>query len=294
MLNFIRFDIKKLLRMKATWISLTLLSLLLVFVTCMTYYEVNQPYEDYVERVESFQKSSNERASREGIKVEVQSNSNGGLMSEEEFEQSKKEELETLTLSNALKEHFGATCIFIYILMAIFIGNDFSSGYLKNMLAIKGAKWKWLTAKLASATFIFILMKLVIFIISYGGHAYMGRLDQPFSLMDHLVLIIPQWLLYLVIMFFITTISLIFQSKVSIIVVATLMGAGIHKQLIKLISDSLNIDFTQHLYSVRFFQMGDQFVEHVLPVIGIGVLYLIGLYILNRWLIYRIDFKFDH
>lgn len=289
MLNFIRFDMKKLFKMKATWVTLLMVAAFMALGTFIEHYSYSQTYEAYETSMTKETKSDNVV-----VVVEVQQSNDQPLMSKEEFQAMKEAERKDLSMQKNIIRFFPASMIFVYILIAIFIGNDFSSGYLKNMLAIKGARWKWVTSKFAVAALIFFMVELIIIGFSYFDAKLAGQLGQAIVWKELLSAIGMQAILVLVIFSFLVTLSLILQSKTSIIVIATLMGMGLHLQIIKMLDDGLKLKLSDMVLSNKVMAIGMAGTQLTWQTVAMGLMYILGLYILSRWLVYRIDFKFEH
>lgn len=289
MLNFIRFDMKKLFKMKATWVTLLMVAAFMALGTFIEHCSYSQTYEAYETSMTKETKSDNVV-----VVVEVQQSNDQPLMSKEEFQAMKEAERKDLSMQKNIIRFFPASMIFVYILIAIFIGNDFSSGYLKNMLAIKGARWKWVTSKFAVAALIFFMVELIIIGFSYFDAKLAGQLGQAIVWKELLSAIGMQAILVLVIFSFLVTLSLILQSKTSIIVIATLMGMGLHLQIIKMLDDGLKLKLSDMVLSNKVMAIGMAGTQLTWQTVAMGLMYILGLYILSRWLVYRIDFKFEH
>ncbi|MCR8969412.1 hypothetical protein [Facklamia sp. 7083-14-GEN3] len=292
MFNFIRFDIYKLLHMRATWISFFLFSLVLGINVYVGHKDIEKPYNDYIVSMTSINDEDEEESSKQF--AEINFSDSESILSEKEYELMIQEKKNALKLSNKVITNFDFTFMFVYILFAIFIGKDFSSGYFKNILAIKGAKWKWVTAKVFVASVVYFITQIISFAFSLVGAGLTKQLDQPFAWQEYLTLMFPQILMYSIIMLFLVFLNVYLQSKITVIVVAVLMGSGLHNPLIGFIDNFLNINITSLLFSNKLMTLRADYINQALPVIGVGLIYLLMLYCLNRWYIYRTDFKFDH
>lgn len=289
MLNFIRFDMKKLFKMKATWVTLLMVAAFMALGTFIEHYSYSQTYEAYETSMTKETKSDNV-----GVIVEVQQSNDQPLMSKEEFQALKEAERKDLSMQKNIIRFFPASMIFVYILIAIFIGNDYSSGYLKNMLAIKGARWKWVTSKLAVAGLIFFMVELIIIGFSYLDARLAGQLGQAIAWKELLPAIGMHALLVFVIFSLLVTLSLAVQSKTSLIVVATLMGMGLHLQIIRMLDDGLHLKLSDLVFSNKVMAIGQAGSQLNWQTGMMGLGYVLVLYLISRWLVYRIDFKFEH
>lgn len=294
MLNFVRFDLSKMLRMKSLWITLFIFNLFLGIITYVNYHEISMTYEEYSQQMRLQEEGDQEESSDNGTKVEVELILESLVMDEASFNVRKDEIKESMTFDRFVLDNFAPILIFAYIYLAIFVSGDFSSGYLKNMLAIRGAKQKWLAAKLITA--------LVFHIILIANHMVFGLINElisgqfliKISWMDHLTIFLPQVVMLVIIMMLVTAVLLLSQSRVTTIVFATLLGMGLHGQILNFLGQSLNLDLVQQLYSSQLMVMGTNFADHLLPVLIRGALMILGLYLFNSWRIYRMDFKFEH
>ena len=292
MLNFIRFDVSKFFKSKAIWMCIFFLTIFLSIVTFVQVKDSGQSYSDYQLDYQSQEAEIKEEKDKDAtIRVHREL---APLMSEEEFNDLQADLKNSMTISNVFFENYSILTIFAFIFFALFVGNDFSTGYLKNMLAIQGAKWKWVTSKMVVAITFFVIMSLVILGFGLVNEVLSQQFlaDNPWK--DHLILFLPQVLLFMIIMQFAVALILLTQSKVTTIVIATLFGMGLHSQLLNFIGQSIGIDLVSKLYSSQLLSMGQAYHDNYFEVLLIGLIYLSVLYIFNRWYIYKVDFKFDH
>ncbi|UUX34939.1 hypothetical protein [Fundicoccus culcitae] len=290
MLNFIRFDIKKLFLMRGFWIALIIFVLFCGMTLIIDSMDYHATFEDY----QTSQTALNEMAENEGsgdIRIEVESTQN--LLTEEEYLIYKEQLRERMTITDFSLSSYGITIVIAYIFFALFVGNDFSSGYLKNMLALRGAKWKWVTSKIVVA----VVFNLVMYLVALGfGVLYeisAGQFPAAINL-GHLVLnFLLYSLLFILIMLLNVALLLIFQSKVTIMVVSTLLSMGLHINILNQIGNLTGLDLTSYFYSIRLQNMGMDYQGLIIPALVSGLISFLLLYSFNRWYVYRVDFKFE-
>ncbi|UPQ86456.1 hypothetical protein M0R79_03530 [Ignavigranum ruoffiae] len=289
MLNFIRYDIRRMFNSKGLWLGLLIINLFLALMTFINYHEVQQTYADYQQ--EAMNQSQPDEQS--GLVIE-RSMEGGQIMTEEEFLANQAEVKASMTFDRFVIDNFPMVIVFAYIYLANFVAADFSSGFLKNMLPLSGAKWKWLLAKIVSVACFYPVLLLNNMIFAVINELLSGQFMTQIHWRDHLQLILPQLSLLMIICLVSVMVMLFSQNKVTTIVIATLMGMGLHTQLLTIIENSLGIDLVQQLYSSQLLQMGTQFEGQILPLLIRGLIMILLLYLFNYWQIYRMDFNFEH
>ena len=289
MLNFIRYDIRRMFNSKGLWLGLLIINLFLALMTFINYHEVQQTYADYQQ--EAMNQSQPDEQS--GLVIE-RSTEGGQIMTEEEFLANQAEVKASMIFDRFVIDNFPMVIVFAYIYLANFVAADFSSGFLKNMLPLSGAKWKWLLAKIVSVACFYPVLLLNNMIFAVINELLSGQFMTQIHWRDHLQLILPQLSLLMIICLVSVMVMLFSQNKVTTIVIATLMGMGLHTQLLTIIENSLGIDLVQQLYSSQLLQMGTQFEGQILPLLIRGLIMILLLYLFNYWQIYRMDFNFEH
>ncbi|MGY4105157.1 hypothetical protein ACWOA0_05985 [Ignavigranum ruoffiae] len=289
MLNFIRYDIRRMFNSKGLWLGLLMINLFLALMTFINYHEVQQTYADYQQ--EAMNQSQPDEQS--GLVIE-RSTEGGQIMTEEEFLANQAEVKASMIFDRFVIDNFPMVIVFAYIYLANFVAADFSSGFLKNMLPLSGAKWKWLLAKIVSVACFYPVLLLNNMIFAVINELLSGQFMTQIHWRDHLQLILPQLSLLMIICLVSVMVMLFSQNKVTTIVIATLMGMGLHTQLLTIIENSLGIDLVQQLYSSQLLQMGTQFEGQILPLLIRGLIMILLLYLFNYWQIYRMDFNFEH
>lgn len=289
MLNFIRYDIRRMFKSKGLWLGLLIINLFLALMTFINYHEVQQTYADYQQ--EAMKQSQPDEQS--GLVIE-RSTEGGQIKTEEEFLANQAEVKASMTFDRFVIDNFPMVIVFAYIYLANFVAADFSSGFLKNMLPLSGAKWKWLLAKIVSVACFYPVLLLNNMIFAVINELLSGQFMTQIHWRDHLQLILPQLSLLMIICLLSVMVMLFSQNKVTTIVIATLMGMGLHTQLLTIIENSLGIDLVNQLYSSQLLQMGTQFEGQILPLLIRGLIMILLLYLFNYWQIYRMDFNFEH
>lgn len=282
MLNFIRFDLKKLFSLKSLWVTLFIFVSLLAVTSFITIRETQTPYEEYLLINElEYQVSETEE-------------STPVAMTREQYETNQEMSYENLNMSQFTLDNLSAVQLFAHVFFAIYLGLDFSSGYMKNMLALKGAKRSWILSKISVA----IMFSILTFVILLGAGVIIEVMSGQWASPIQWDLLIQSFvgvtILNVLIIAILTFIALTFQSRISLVVIATLMATGIHHNILNLFGNVIGVDFTPYLYSMQFFQWAINGIGDYLTVIGMGLIYVIVFLGLSWLTIYRIDFDFEH
>ncbi|MBG9979730.1 hypothetical protein HZY91_01630 [Facklamia sp. DSM 111018] len=285
MLNFIKFDLRKMFRMKGFWLSVLFFIALLGLNLTLDHNQYNMDYDQYYQT----QTRNNEKAAEnEGSGFQIE------IVDEETYNQQQKALKEGMRFDPFILNSFTLTSVVCYIFFGLFVSNDFSSGYLKNILSIGGAKWKWITSKIVVAS----VLTLCLFILQILGGLVSEIISEQFlstisftGILGQLALNI---LLSILIMLLNITSILLSQSKVTTMIISSLFAMGVHLQLLTQIGKLLNIDIVGQFLSSRLQVMGYDFEGQFLPALLTGLTAFTLLYLFNRWYVYRIDFKFDH
>lgn len=282
MLNFIRFDLKKLMSLKSLWVTLLIFISLLAITSFITVREPHTSYEEYllVHELESQGMENRESTS--------------SAMTSEEYESYQQMSIENLNISQFAFENLSAIQIFAHVFFAIYLGMDFSSGYMKNMLALKDAKRSWILSKV----FVAIMFSILSFALLLGMGAIVeviggqwlspiqwGRLGQAFIGVATLNILIISILTFIV---------LILQSRVALVVIATLMATGIHHNILNLIGDLIGLDFTPYVFSMQFLQWVMNRTDNYLTILSMGLIYIVSFLGMSWVTAYRIDYDLEH
>lgn len=290
MLNFIRYDIRRMFKSRGLWLGLLIMNLFFALMTFISYHEINKTYEDYREEVIS-QEQGQEQS---GVVIERTTDGDSQLMTEEEYLANQASLKADMTFDRFVINNFPVVIIFAYIYFANFIIGDFSSGFLKNMLPLAGARWKWLLAKAVVVACFYPIILLNNMIFALINEFVSGQFLTQIHWSDHLQLVLPQLCLFIIISLFLVMVMLFSQNKVTTMVIATLMGVGFHTQILTLLDNNFGFDLVGQLYSSCLLQMETHFEGQLIPLLMRGLVYILALAIVNYWQIYRMDFSFEH
>lgn len=283
MLNFIKFDISKLLKMKSFWFTLFLMGSLIFALMMLESSELNTSYEDYKKQ----QIATNEESKKNNLPT-------FDIKPEEEYNNMNAKIKESMTISSNIPSVAYLAIMAGYIFFAIFVGNDFTSGYLKNMLSIKGAKWKWVTSKIFVAIAFALATFIVGVIVGIASEIRADQFLQPINFAKLAIFFGLHSLMMIIIMMLNVGLMLLIQSKGAVTVISTLMGMGLHVQLLGKLGEVLNFNIIEKLYSSKYQAMGLAFEGQLTNALIAGAITFAILYLFNRFYVYRIDFKFEH
>lgn len=292
MLNFLAFDLRKLFISKGFWTTILFMMIGCGIAGALMVYSANESYENFQNMME--EQAEMEAEENEGaIQFSIETEDPNANINASQYNLAQTALRETMRVGYFVTFLYSMLSVLFSIYIAIFLGNDFSSGFLKNMLAIKGAKWKWVTAKLGIA----IVLMTILFAILTAGGAIVEYLVHD-SLTVNWAFIGKIYGLSLILAMIITMVSvailLITQSKVMTIIMNILMSLGVHASILGLIDQFTRTSMRDALYTKQFAEYRMDGSIDIVPIIILGFVYIIVLYIFNRIYIQRMDFNFEH
>ena len=298
MLNFIRFDIKKLMKMTAFWIflllmlSIPLLASVLGYSGDVSYKEYSENYDRlYETTLENKKKLENGAGGGINIVVSAQPSDLEPKMDEASYEKYRLTEVENARFDKSTATQLVACSSFSWIIFAIFIANDFSTGYIKNILSIKGARSKYVLSKIWAA--VASTCVSFIFAMLYGlGMIFTSK--QSILATDWkklLIVFVLAMIFQLIAMVTTVLIILITQSRTGTIVIGTLLAMGILRQIFALFSDWLNFDLSKILYSAQIQTIDEVLSKQTIIVVVYGLVLVVVFSVLNLLLVRKMDLK---
>ncbi|MDK6371799.1 ABC transporter permease subunit [Aerococcus urinae] len=297
MLNFIRFDLKKMLKSPALYVIICLMFLIGGIGYHVTQrYGYGQDYQVYKQKQDqdhaNYEKKATKPADEQaGIEFEP---APSPTLDEETYQVFHQEAYANFKVDRAAWSFMMNMAKFAWIFFVLFLGIDFSSGYLKNLLPLGNARRSWLFAKFAVALAYGALSLLLGLAFGPITHYLSG---QAFSNLDFLALgkhfILVECLL-LTIMAICSLITLLSQSRTVSVLIGALVSVGMLSSLISFIGQWLQLPLAKWLFFIRYegidFGQSGQFLE--LLLLALSQIILVTLFNYQR--IHKMDFHFDH
>lgn len=303
MLNFIRFDIAKMFRTRSFYIIIGIVSVLnLAWVAIALNLGYGQDYSDYRQKysqhVEQYAAQQEREAQEEG-----QSDTNSlsiafslappdeELMDEGTYKVVQEEFLKAFRLDRSTIGQLARLTTGAWIFFAIFLGNDFSSGYLKNLLTMEGSRRKWLFSKIITALVFGLVCFVVSLILGVGIAAYAGVLGHPIHY-THLLGEFLLYELYFVLIMAVTSLFVLFsQSKTVTVILAVLMSVDIFQQGVQAIGSWFHLDLSKYLYSKALAEISFDWTSFPWSVLALAAVYILAIYLINQFKVQRMDFR---
>lgn len=297
MLSFIRYDFKKLFMMRALPIFFILVLLPTVILSALEYYQgYGQSYDQYEvsyeEQLRDHQESQNSDQEMEEDGLHISVVHPGEKMDEATYQAAQAEAKESLSLDQSSFDTMIYLAPLAIVFFAIFIGNDFSSGFLKNLLSLKDARRNWVLAKIPTALVFGLIVLLASLAFGLYTHVMAGlawkNLEWTSLFLQFIMLE-----LYLVITILLANLlALLSQSKSLTIVMGLLIGSGMIHSLLVTIGSYFDLNLNHLFFLRRMEAIGLEADKGFFSLALLGGVYLIILLSLNLIRIKRMDFKF--
>lgn len=295
MINFLRFDLQKMLGMPAFYIYFILMFALAAVLGPLLY-NGDQSYQDYYDNYQQFQQSQDAK-DEEGNNFEFTLNryeESLPLMDEDSFQTYQKELNESYRFDQITYQFMMTMMDFSIIFFAIFVCNDFSSGYFKNLLSLSGCRWKWVLSKVGLAL-VFGLIALVFAVIS--GAINHGISIQP-SFSIHWARLFTHFAIMqvglVIAMLLVSLIILLIQNRTLTILIATLIAMRIQATVLIYLSQKTKLDFSSLSYVLTAEDLGFGLEGSVSHLFLLGMTYILVLLALSLLRSRKMDFQFSH
>ena len=156
MLNMIRMELYRMVRMKSFWVILIIVGIMNVISVSLNDAMMNNP--EMKKAIESTKAKEDDPLSNIGMSVSIERDKNGDYGF-----------LETIT--SAVREMLCA--LFIGIFTVIFVTADFNTGYIKNYGGAVKHRWHMVFAK-GTAVLVYTIVFFAVFILSSSLGVYVG------------------------------------------------------------------------------------------------------------------------
>ncbi len=297
MLNFIRFDLRKMLKSPALYVIICLMFLIGgIGYHATQHYGYGQDYQVYKQKQDQDQANYEKKATKPadeqaGIEFEPVPSP---TLDEEAYQVFHQEAYANFKVDRAAWSFMMNMGKFSWIFFVLFLGIDFSSGYLKNLLPLENARRSWLFAKFGLALIYGLLSLLLGLVFGVITHYLSG---QAFTDLDFLTLgkhfLLIECLL-LMIMAICSSITLLSQSRTVSVLIGALISVGMLSSLIAFIGEWLQLPLAKWLFFIRYegieFSQSGQFLE----LLALALSQIILVTLLNYHRIEKMDFHFDH
>ncbi|AEA00361.1 MULTISPECIES: ATP synthase F0 subunit A [Aerococcus] len=298
MLNFMRFDLKKMFKSPAFYIGFIFIFALGIFGTHVSQQSgYGQPYELYRETQEKRQAENEEKQARErsddqaGLEI---SPAPSPTLDEETYQALQEEHYANYKLDRACWGFMVNMTKYSWVFFALFLGLDFFSGYLKNLLPLEKARQSWLFSKLGLAL-TYGLISLWLGLVFGTLTTFMSGQDFTgldfISLAKHFVLI---ECLLVFIMALTSTIILLSQSRTVSVVFAILISLGLLASLLGALSNLVDLSLGEWIYSIRYQSLDFKETEPILPLLCLAFSQILLVSAFNNYRIQKMDFHFGY
>lgn len=214
MLNMIRMELYRMVRMKSFWVILIIVSIMNVITVSLNDVMMDSP--EMQQALEATKAKEDDPLSNIGMSITMERNEDGDYGF-----------LETIT--SAAK---GMLCaLFIGIFTVIFVTADFNTGYIKNYGGAVKHRWHMVAAK-GTAVFVYTIMFFALFIVStclgvfVGGHKLI--MDPAGKIAEVLGV---QCLLHIVFAWIIMSLCLIVRSNLISMIVSCCLSFHVFQAL---------------------------------------------------------------
>ncbi len=170
MRNMLKADIRRLLRARSLYVGMLVIALVVAIATAGFHFLTTQSVEGLTRfaRNHAREDSGNMQA---GLAM-------AALISPESARQAMLElrrQTGVQTLSQVPIQQVGVAHLMLVIVVTLFAAKDYHTGYLKNLLTLKGIKTKWLLSKVVMALVVSILLSLAALASAMVGAMTLGN-----------------------------------------------------------------------------------------------------------------------
>lgn len=123
--------------------------------------------------------------------------------------------------------------LFSAIFAALFMGRDIQTGYMKNLITIRGFRTKWFVSKALAAAIAIALMYASLFVFSFFGTLVLGNPFAP-DMAALLPFLGAHYLACLAMAAAVFAALLLTQNKTGALVLGIVLSSGIHAVLLRL------------------------------------------------------------
>lgn len=296
MLNFILYDLKKTFWGRQVLLCCVILLLICLLDGAVMFYNLRLNYDSYIQQLKKPEQSSEQAADQTEVKVETSTDlprhPDGSAFTADEFHDYQEEQRQSVTLKNSMDSFFSLIVVIFAISFSLHVSNDFSSGYLKNMLSIRSARKKWLGSKIALSLVLYSLYFILVLFVSLGiVHVVQGGL--PATEYGYQLKLFCLGALYILIFAMLILFVLLYtQNKVAAIVFAILTAMGLPVSLVQLLDGLLKTHLKTYLYSQQLLHFQIYPESSLTTLLIIGAVSLLVPYLMNRRRISHMDFVF--
>ncbi len=254
MFNIIKSEIKRLFKSKGFWLSIAIF--ILIYSLCIFMLLTSQ---------------------ENGVlpKTSAKPESEFYLSFEFTFRSSTQIIVKSLnSFATTFGHSLGSLILGIYL--AIFVCNEYSSGYIKNIATLPNGRLALVVSKIAVAVFI----DLIIILLSYGIGFILGNLLIDGFIIESIGLILKSsavmFIMSLALFSMLIAITSVFRSRVAGIILVLLISSSMLQPLFASLFDLVNLSFLSK-YTLSYFFLNGSLVNEneFIRVILISLLYTI-------------------
>lgn len=224
MRNMFVSDVRRLLRMRAFYVSLAALAAVILLLAYGTWMNTQKDVSDLISMVG--EETGQDLTAMEGP---ARAMSSMGMSPQMMLRRQ-------MTTRRLLTAPFKGRLphLLISVLAALLIGKDIQSGYMKNLITLKGFRRHWYWSKLCVMVLAALLLYLSLFPFAYAGTWMLGN-PVSLSMQEATPLLVGNFLASLALIALMMLVLMLLQNRTAALVLGVLLPSGILTLVYKLI-----------------------------------------------------------
>ncbi|MGI6635606.1 MAG: ABC transporter permease [Christensenellales bacterium] len=168
MLNTLRMDIRRLLRARSLYVGMLIIALIVGIATTAIHFLTTQSVDDLAQ-MGAWHEDGDDMQSKLAMAARISPENAKNAMLE------LRRQADVQSLSMVPIQQIGMAHLMLVIVVALFAAKDYATGYLKNLLTLRGIKSKWLLSKLVIALLVSALLYLTTLLSAVIGSLLLGN-----------------------------------------------------------------------------------------------------------------------
>ncbi|HHX21461.1 MAG TPA: ABC transporter permease subunit, partial [Clostridiales bacterium] len=168
MRNILRMDIRRLLRARSLYVGMLIIALIVGIATTAMHFLTTQSVDDLAQ-MGAWHEDGDDMQSKLAMAARISPENAKNAMLE------LRRQADVQSLSMVPIQQIGMAHLMLVIVVALFAAKDYATGYLKNLLTLRGIKSKWLLSKLVIALLVSALLYLTTLLSAVIGSLLLGN-----------------------------------------------------------------------------------------------------------------------
>lgn len=168
MRNILRMDIRRLLRARSLYVGMLIIALIVGIATTAIHFLTTQSVDDLAQ-MGAWHEDGDDMQSKLAMAARISPENAKNAMLE------LRRQADVQSLSMVPIQQIGMAHLMLVIVVALFAAKDYATGYLKNLLTLRGIKSKWLLSKLVIALLVSALLYLTTLLSAVIGSLLLGN-----------------------------------------------------------------------------------------------------------------------